>query len=72
MISRAASSACTAWKSGTRKTTEPPRFSGSRGEVSSKPAASTSSTSSAVCRIEFSRIRSTPISAMISYPALAA
>ena len=37
MISRAASSACTAWKSGTRKTTEPPRRSGSRGDVELEP-----------------------------------
>jgi hypothetical protein len=51
---------------GTRKTTEPPRISGSRGDVSSNPASSTSSTSSAVCRIELARIRSTPISATIS------
>ena len=57
---------------GVRTVTVPPRRAESRGLPTSKPASSSRSMSSCVWRTEFSRMRSTPISSIRSYPAVAA
>jgi hypothetical protein len=52
--------------------TVPPRRSGSRGVFTGQPRASASSMRRAVCRRDFARIVSTPISLTIRSPGCAA